>query len=153
MNYLTFVRQNARWLAAAFLLTFTSSYGQTYFISLFAGQIREEFDLSHGAWGGIYTIGTTLSAIAMIWAGVLTDRFRVRTIGPIILVLLALACLSMAVVNSVWMLVVVIFALRFTGQGMTGHTAMVAMARWFVFTKNTVSGLRFAIARSAQGGG
>jgi MFS family permease len=152
MNYLTFVRQNARWLAAAFLLTFTSSYGQTYFISIFAGQIREEFGLSHGAWGGIYTVGTTLSAIAMIWAGVLTDRFRVRTIGPIILVLLALACLSMAVVNSVWMLVVVIFALRFTGQGMIGHTAMVAMARWFVATRGramTVASMGFMIGQSA----
>lgn len=151
MNYLSFVRQNARWLAAAFLLTFSSSYGQTYFISIFAGQIREEFGLSHGAWGGIYTIGTTLSAIAMIWAGVLTDRFRVRTIGPIILVLLALACAAMAMVNSVWMLVAVIFALRFTGQGMTSHTAMVAMARWFVATRGramTVASMGFMIGQS-----
>lgn len=151
MNYLTFVRQNARWLAAAFLLTFTSSYGQTYFISIFSGQIREEFGLSHGAWGGIYTVGTTLSAIAMIWAGVLTDRFRVRALGPIILVLLALSCVAMALVNSVWMLVVVIFALRFTGQGMTGHTAMVAMARWFVATRGramTVASMGFMIGQS-----
>lgn len=151
MNYLIFVRQNARWLAAAFLLTFTSSYGQTYFISIFAGQIREDFGLSHGAWGGIYTIGTTLSAITMIWAGVLTDRFRVRTLGPIILVLLALSCVSMALANSVWMLVIVIFALRFTGQGMTGHIAMVAMARWFVATRGramTVASMGFMIGQS-----
>jgi len=151
MNYLTFVRQNSRWLAAAFLLTFSSSYGQTYFISIFASQIREEFGLSHGAWGGIYTIGTTLAGIAMIWAGVLTDRFRVRTIGPIILVILALACVGMALANSIWMLVVVIFALRFAGQGMTGHTAMVAMARWFVATRGramTVASMGFMIGQS-----
>ncbi|MGR3661108.1 MAG: MFS transporter [Paracoccaceae bacterium] len=151
MNYLQFIRLNARWLAAALLLTFSSSYGQTYFISIFAGQIREEFGLSPGAWGGIYTIGTTASAILMIWAGVLTDRFRVRTIGPIVLALLALSCLAMAMVNSVAMLVVVIFALRFTGQGMTGHTAMVAMARWFVATRGramTVASMGFMIGQS-----
>jgi MFS family permease len=38
----------------------------------------------------------------------------------------------MTSVSSAWLLPVVIFALRFTGQGMTSHVAVVAMARWFV---------------------
>ena len=81
MVYLQFIRANWLFLLAGFLLTFTSSYGQTYFISLFAGEIKGEFGLSDGQWGGIYTIGTTLSAITMVWAGVLTDRFRVRRLS------------------------------------------------------------------------
>lgn len=36
MSFLTFVRDNARWLGGGFLLTFFSSYGQTFFISLSA---------------------------------------------------------------------------------------------------------------------
>ena len=135
MNYFQFIRMNLPWLSAAGLLTFSSSYGQTYFISIFSGEIMEEFGLSDGAWGGIYTAGTTLSAIAMIWAGALTDRFRVRVLGPVVLIILAAACLSMAMVNSAVMLVFVIFALRFGGQGMSSHTAMVAVARWFVATR------------------
>ena len=130
-----FLRLNAPWLAAGGLLTFLSSFGQTFFISIFAGDIRSEFGLSHGEWGGIYSLGTTTSAIVMIWAGALTDRFRVRGLGALILLALAGACIAMASVKAAWALVFVIFALRFTGQGMTSHIAVVAMARWFVATR------------------
>jgi MFS family permease len=131
MGYLTFIRTNAPFLLAGFLLTFTSSYGQTYFISLFAGDIKADFDLSDGQWGGIYTIGTTLSALAMIWAGVLTDNFRVRAVALGIMIGLALACLMMAAVPNGLLLIPVIFALRFTGQGMLSQLGAVAMVRWF----------------------
>lgn len=131
----TFLARNATWLSAGALLTFLSSFGQTFFISIFAGEIRTEFDLSHGVWGGIYSLGTGASALVMIWAGSLTDVFRVRTLGPVILVGLALACLFMAVNTAVWLVPFAIFALRFTGQGMTSHIAVVAMSRWFVTTR------------------
>ena len=131
----TFLARNATWLSAGVLLTFMSSFGQTFFISIFAGEIRQTFNLSHGAWGSIYSLGTTLSAIVMIWAGALTDVFRVRVIGPIVLIGLSCACLAMATANAVWVLPIVIFALRFTGQGMSSHIAVVAMARWFVASR------------------
>ena len=73
-----FLRDNAPWLASGALLTFSSSYGQTYFISIFAGEIRGEFGLSHSAWGAIYGAGTLASAAMMVWAGALTDRFGTR---------------------------------------------------------------------------
>ena len=117
------------------LLAFLASFGQTYFIGIFAGEIRQTFNLSHGQWGGIYTLGTAASAIVMIRTGALTDRLRVRLLGAATLVLLALACALMALVSSVWALLLVIFALRLTGQGMTMHTAVVAMSRWFAATR------------------
>ena len=92
----TFLFRNAPWLAAGALLTLLSSFGQTFFISIFAAEIQSEFGLSHGSWGGIYALGTTASAVVMVWAGGLTDKFRVRTLGPAVLLLLALACLFMA---------------------------------------------------------
>src|SRR6056297_2918334 len=54
-SLLDFVRTNAPWLAAGFLLTFASSFGQTFFISVFAGEIRATYGLSHGDWGAIYS--------------------------------------------------------------------------------------------------
>lgn len=81
MSFIHFVRANWLFLLAGFTLTVTSSYGQTFFISLFAGQIMADFGLSNGQWGGIYTLGTTASAITMVWAGTLVDRFRVRALG------------------------------------------------------------------------
>lgn len=135
MSLAPFLRDNAPFLAAGALLTFTSSFGQTYFIALFAGEIQSTFGLSHGAWGAIYAAATTASALAMIWAGVLTDRFRVRALGTVVLAGLSLACLTMAVLPSVWLLPICIFLLRFFGQGMVSHTAVVAIARWFVRTR------------------
>ncbi|QFT97990.1 Major Facilitator Superfamily protein [Roseovarius sp. THAF8] len=151
MRLLDFLRDNLPFLSAGMLLTFLSSFGQTFFISLFAGEVRAAFDLSHGQWGGIYTLGTTASALVMVWAGGLTDFFRVRTLAPIILILLAFACLSMAFNPVWWGLIAVIFALRFTGQGMTSHLAVVAMSRWFIATRGkalSIATLGFALGEA-----
>ena len=146
-----FLTSNAPWLAAGGLLTLLSSFGQTFFISIFAAEIQSEFSLSHGEWGGIYAIGTTASAAVMVWAGGLTDMFRVRNIGSVILALLAVACLAMALNPYVWALPVVIFCLRITGQGMTSHIAVVAMARWFVAARGkalSIATLGFSVGEA-----
>ena len=49
MSFARFLRDNAPFLSVGVLLTFVSSFGQTFFISVFAGEIRAEFGLSHGA--------------------------------------------------------------------------------------------------------
>ncbi len=151
MNYLHFLRTNWIFLLAGFLLTFTSSYGQTYFISLFAGEIKTEFGLTDGEWGGIYTIGTTLSAIAMIWAGMLTDNFRVRVVALGVMLGLAAACVFMASISSWIALIFVVFALRLTGQGMMSQLGAVAMVRWFEATRGkalSLSSMGFAAGQA-----
>ena len=135
MGYFRFLLENRLFLLAGFLLTFTSSWGQTYFISLFASEIKTSFALTDGQWGGLYTIGTTLSAVTMIWAGALTDRFRVRYLSLGVMLFLALACIGMALVPTVFLLVVVIYALRLAGQGMMSQLGAVAMSRWFIATR------------------
>ncbi|MEM7318774.1 MAG: MFS transporter [Pseudomonadota bacterium] len=140
-----FIVENIRWLSAGILLSFLSSFGQTFFISIFAGEIRAEFGLSHGGWGGLYSLGTALSALVMIWAGTLTDRFRVRALSPVVLCGLAVACFAVASNRSFLLLPVIVFALRFFGQGMCMHITAVAMVRWFVATRGR------ALAISALG--
>lgn len=147
MAFLFFLRENRRWLAAGVALTFASSFGQTFFISIFAADIMAAFAITDGQWGLFYTLGTLASAALMLWAGVLTDRLRVRLLGAVSLGLLSLACLSMAVLPALWLLPLVIFALRFCGQGMLGHVANVGIARWFVATRGR------ALAVSALGVG
>lgn len=151
MGTLEFITKNARWLSAGTLLTFLSSFGQTFFIALFAGEISKTFDLTPGEWGGMYTLGTTASAIVMVWAGGLSDIFRARTLGALVLVSLSMACLFMAFNTSALLLPVVIFALRFTGQGMAVHLAFVAMARWYVATRGralAIAALGFSIGEA-----
>ncbi|MCX7565880.1 MFS transporter [Sulfitobacter sp. F26169L] len=151
MGYLRFLIDNRLFLLAGFLLTFTSSFGQTYFISLFAGEIKTAFGLSDGGWGGIYTIGTTLSAITMIWAGTLTDRFRVRQLSLVVMALLVFACVAMALVPNGFLLIFVIYALRLTGQGMLSQLGAVAMSRWFIAARGralSISSMGFAVGQA-----
>jgi MFS family permease len=151
MSFIHFVRANWLFLLAGFTLTLTSSYGQTFFISLFAGQIMDDFGLSDGQWGGIYTLGTTASAITMVWAGTLVDRFRVRALGTLVLLALAAACLFMAAVPNAALLVLAIFFLRLFGQGMSSHLAVVAMARWFVASRGkalSIASMGFAVGQA-----
>lgn len=151
MSFFKYLHTNARWLSAGVLLTLLSSFGQTFFIALFAADIQAAFDLSHGSWGLTYTVGTTASAIVMIWAGRQADVFRVRVLGAISMVALALACIAMALNPWVWLLPFVVFALRLTGQGMMSHIAAVAMARWFVATRGralSIAALGFSFGQA-----
>jgi len=131
MSYLEFVKENARWLAAGLLLAFASSFGQTFFISLFAAEFRTTFDLSHGELGSIYMFATVASAATLVQLGRLADHMRLVSLGALSLIGLALTCISVWAAASWWMLLVSIYALRLFGQGMMSHVASTAMARWF----------------------
>lgn len=134
-GYIIFIKQNAPFLATGALLSFLSSFGQTYFISIFAGEIRSQYGLSNGDWGLIYMIGTAASAAVMVFAGGLADRFRVKQLGITVILLLGLSCMLMALNPIAAALPLLVFLLRFFGQGMTTHVASVAMARWFIATR------------------
>ncbi len=131
MNPLPFLRDNARWLAGGFLLTFFSTAGQTAFVSLSAGHVREEYALSNGGWGLIYMIGTLASALTLPHLGPLVDRLAVRKVVMLVAVMLAAAAAAMALSRHVVLLVVAVYLLRLFGQGMMTHTAYTATARWF----------------------
>ncbi|WP_163266985.1 MFS transporter [Chelativorans alearense] len=131
MSFLLFLRENARWLTGGFLLTFFSSFGQTFFISLSAGNIRQEYALSHGAFGMIYMLATLASALTMPRFGQIVDRYTVRTVTFIIVPILAMACVLMALSTSVLVLVATIYLLRLFGQGMMTQNALTAMGRWY----------------------
>ena len=126
-----FLRDNARWLAGGFLLTFFSTTGQTAFVSLSAGHVREEYSLSNGGWGLIYMIGTLASALTLPHLGPLVDRLPVRRLVVFVAVMLAVAAAAMAMSRHVIFLVIAVYLLRLFGQGMMTHTAYTATARWF----------------------
>ncbi len=131
MTFALDLRSELRWLSSGFLLTLCSGFGQTYFIALFAGQLKGEFGLSDGEFGSLYTLATLASAAMLVFAGKLADTVPIRWLGAGVLGGLALTTLAMAVVASPLMLILVLFGLRFFGQGMATHTAMTAMGRWF----------------------
>lgn len=131
INGFGFYRANARWLAAGLLCTLGSSFGQTFFISLFAGEIMATHGLSDGEWGALYTGATLLSAAVLVQAGRLADIWPLERLALVILLLFAAVCAGMALNHSLVVLFVLVAGLRFTGQGMMSHIGVTATARWF----------------------
>ncbi|MEX1663321.1 MFS transporter [uncultured Thioclava sp.] len=126
-----FVMHNARWLGGGFLLTFYSSFGQTFFIGLFGNDIRATFNLSGGAFGGLYMIATISSAVTLLWLGRSLDVMPGWKVIRFTMPALALACLLMALAPNVIILGFALFLLRLFGQGMMTETAFTEIGRWF----------------------
>lgn len=127
----SFLVRNLRFLGFGFLTAFFSSVGQTYYIAVFGPAIRADFGLSHGDFGGLYAIGTTISAVCLVWAGRLIDRLDLRLFTSLTVACLIAAALLMSQVQGVVLLAIALFALRFSGQGLMSHTAMTSMGRYF----------------------
>jgi MFS family permease len=126
-----FLKQNARWIAGGFLLTYFSSFGQTFFISASIAEWQAAFDLSHGEIGRLYMFATLASAMCLPFLGRIVDIMPEHKTILIVVPLLAAATLLAAYAPSVAVLVIAIFLLRLFGQGMMTHIALTATGRWF----------------------
>ncbi|RWB05129.1 MFS transporter [Mesorhizobium sp.] len=130
-SFSAFVVNNVRWLAGAFLLTLVSSFGQTFFIALSNGDIRETFGLSHGEFGGLYMLATLLSAATLPFLGRPLDRYSTVTMAIATMLMLACASIAMGFAGSLPTLLLALYLLRLFGQGMMTQTALTATGRWF----------------------
>ena len=131
VSYLRLLAADPRFLSFGLVLAFFSSFGQTFFISLFGDEIRTTFDLSHGDFGLCYSLATLASGMTIIWLGRKIDSVDLRIFSTLVCGGLVFACFGMAVAPAVAVLGVVLFLLRLTGQGLLSHTAMTSMARYF----------------------
>lgn len=119
-------------VVAAFLMTFSSAFGQTYFIALFAPGLKGDLGLTDGEFGGLYTLGTLASAGVLVWVGKVVDHFRIRWLAVAALLCLAAVCAAMSRVSVAWALLPLLFGLRFFGQGAMGQLAITGVGRWYV---------------------
>ena len=118
-------------LSLGVFLIFSSSIGQTFFISLFSGEIRNEFNLSHGTFGIFYSVATLTSAIIFFWLGKLTDQFNLPFLGLATLGVLSGFSFLFSIAETYLLLFLSLLGLRLFGQSMVSHIAVTAMARWF----------------------
>ena len=126
-----FFYQNSRLLLFGIIMSFTSSFGQTFFISLFGPSIQFEYGLSHTSWGTIYLIGTLLSAIILTYSGSLIDYYRLNFYTYFSVIALVFSCFFISIVSGYFFLIFAVFLLRQTGQGLTSHISVTTMARYF----------------------
>ena len=125
------VRSNFKIIIFGFVFTFFSCVGQSFFIGLFNSNIREELNISHGEFGAIYGIATLCSSLTLIWLGKKIDDLKLINYSFLVVIFLSFAALFFSLVNGIIVLVLGIFFLRLSGQGLMAHTASVGISRYF----------------------
>ncbi len=145
------MRERAHLVFFALLAVAASGFGQTFFISIFGGALREEFGLSNAWYGATYSAATLVSAIGLLACGSLVDRWPLRRITAVVVTVLALACLLMASASHALMLLPGFFLLRFAGQGFMTHLGMTTAGRYFSSNRGkviAVAALGFPLAEA-----
>jgi predicted MFS family arabinose efflux permease len=122
---------NKKIIIFGFIFTFFSSFGQSFFLGLFNAPIRNELGITHGQFGSIYAVATIFSSLLFIWAGKKIDDFRLLNYSFFVIILLFFSTLFFSFINNLYFLAVGIFLMRFTGQGLMGHTSTTAISRYF----------------------
>ena len=125
------VRSNFKIIIFGFVFTFFSSIGQSFFIGLFNSDIRAELNITHGEFGAIYGAATLCSSITLIWLGKKIDDLKLVNYSILVTLFLFTAALFFSFVNGLIFLLVGIFFLRLSGQGLMAHTASTAVSRYF----------------------
>ena len=126
-----FLAEQPRIALFALLATFSSGFGQTFFVAVFGGEIRAAFDLSHTHYGLLYGGATVISALLLLQAGSLADRWPLTRVATFALLLLAAGCLLIGLAWTPLALATGFLLIRFGGQGMSSHIGLTAAGRHF----------------------
>ena len=122
---------NKKVLIFGIIFTFFSSFGQSFFLGLFNPSIRNELNITHGQFGTIYAGATNFSSLVLIWFGKKIDDFKLFNYSLIVICILFFSSFLFSLVNSVYFLVIAIFLMRFSGQGLMSHTSSTTISRYF----------------------
>ncbi|MFO7846179.1 MAG: MFS transporter [Balneolaceae bacterium] len=131
MTYLAFALKERKLLSFAVSLTFFSSFGQTFLISLFVPYYLSAFNLTNASFGSLYSIATLASAFALPYLGQWIDRIPLRNYSFLVATGLLGSAILMSVSWHISLLFISLLMLRLTGQGLSGHTAQTTMARFY----------------------
>ena len=122
---------NFKVILFGFIFTFFSSFGQSFFLGLFNAPLRNELNISHGQFGTIYASATICSSLLLIWVGKKIDDYRLLYYSLFVVLLLSISSLFFSFINSIYLLTVGIFLMRFSGQGLMSHTSSTTVSRFF----------------------
>ena len=114
-----------------FIFTFFSSFGQSFFLGLFNPSIRNDLNISHGQFGSIYALATICSSLVLIWFGKKIDDFKLLNYSLVVVFLLIISSFFFSLISNLYLLIIGIFLMRFSGQGLMSHTSTTAISRYF----------------------
>jgi len=134
MQYFRLLKAYPGFLMFGFIATFASSFGQTFFISLFVDDIVAANQLSYGDFGSLYAITTAVGGLFLMRVGKRLDVVPLKYFVHFVVLGLAVsaAVMALSMQASSWLLLIAaLFGLRLFGQGLMGHMAVTSMGRYF----------------------
>lgn len=135
MNYWQLLRSYPNYIAYGFLHYFFSFVGQTFFISLFVVGICQDRDWDTAVFSGIYSGVTLIAAFLLPIIGKLVDRFRVRYVSSVTILMMIAGCLTLAFTQHWAFLAIGILAVRLGGQGVFPLIGSTSIGRFFTETR------------------
>ena len=122
---------NKKVIIFGFIFTFFSSFGQSFFLGLFNPSIRNELNITHGQFGTIYASATICSSLVLVWFGKKIDEYKLLNYSLIVITILTLSTFFFSLINNLYFLVLGVFLMRFSGQGLMSHTSTTTISRYF----------------------
>lgn len=113
------------------LAVFLSGPAQTYGVSVFVDPMIDELGWSRSLFSSLYSVGTLVSAGALVLVGRQIDRVGNRIIISVAALLFGGALFLLSAVNSVIMLVIGFALLRTFGSGVLTLAARTLVPNWF----------------------
>ena len=141
MRHTRLLRDSLPLLAFGLLLTFFSSFGQTFLLSLYVPAIEALLGISNTVFGSLYAVATLSSAFTLPWLGGRFDRMPIRAYTLMVLAGLVAALLLLSSARHLVVVVIAFYGLRLFGQGLMSHTAVSAMARYFEANRGKAIGI------------
>ena len=139
--YVRLLQEHPRYVAFGFVHFFFSSLGQSFLIGTFKPYWLTDLELTDQQFGNLYAAANMASAVALTLVGGLADRFPLRYLSLVDGLLLVFFCWAAAQVSHGWMLMMVLFGLRFTGQGFMVLLGSTGIARYFLAARGKALGL------------
>ena len=72
-----------------------------------------------------------MSAALIFKLGGITEKFKSVNLSIIVIISLSFFCFLMIFADNIFILILIIFVLRFFGQGFASHLSMVLCGKWF----------------------
>lgn len=148
-DFIYFIKTNFRKLSFGWTLTFLSSFGQTFLISLYVTEISSEFEITEGTFGAIYAICTVLASFIMLTVGHTVDHVSVKKVTAFTVTCLAFCSILMGVSYHIAFVFISLVGLRLSGQGMLSHINMTILSKFY--DKNRGKALSFSTLGFSSG--
>lgn len=148
-DFIYFIKGNFKKLSFGWTLTFLSSFGQTYLISLYVTEISSDFEITEGTFGAIYAICTVLASFIMLSVGHTVDHISIKKVTAFTILCLAFSSILMGVSYHLALVFISLVGLRLTGQGMLSHINMTILSKFY--DKNRGKALSFSTLGFSSG--